>query len=591
MRILKKFNLKLHVRYVLVLYLLHFTTFLFGQTLNEQLIDSMKSLIGSESIEQDIVLMREIGGRYQVLDFDSAMYYSRNSLRLAEEIDNDTLFAISSLELGGVFMYAQQLDSAVRYFDIANRSFRALDHKKGISYTLHNMAIIYLRKGNYDKSLELALESLERNEEEGLRTWAANNLIGIIHYENHEWDKALDYFEESLKEARSKSDTIISSNGIANAYRAKGNLELSEKYILETIAYGRILGDKTGLGVYLNNYGELLRELGKLEEAEKQFKESISIRLGLQNMTGAATGLSELAGVYSDQGSYVRADSCIKKALDILNEDGSIPSKIEILGHAYEIHSKFRKYKSALTYFEEYQDLRDSVYNKEKAELIADMDAKYQTAKKQAEIEQKESEILLLEKDRELANTRSLVLGIVCILIIAGVILLYRQAKTRRALTKAELDLANEQEAKLRAEIDYKDKELVNFALQISSKDEFMENLKDEVKELNKKSDATLKPLLNMIKSNASLANDRENFDRYVQNVCEGFFVRLNQKYPDISQGEEKLAALIRLGLSSKEIASVINISPKSVDMSRYRLRKKMSLDGESNLTEVLQSV
>ena len=562
-----------------------------SQSVTERKIDSLKALIGSADVELDVVLLREIGSKYKIQNFDSSVFYLRRSVLLADKIANDTLLAISHLTYGSAFMYAQKLDSAVHYIEKANTVFQAIQHPKGISFTYHDLAIIYLRKGNYDKSLEYALEALQIKEEAGLATWASYNLIGIIYYENHEWDKALSYGVASLEAAASKMDSIISSNLIANAHRAKGDLDKAEGYILETINYAKISGDKTGLGIYLNNYGELLHELGQFNEAEVQFIESIAVRLALKNHTGAAVTLSDLARVYTDMGRFSLADSCIHKSLSLLEDDGSKPSRIEIFGNAYEVYAAFGKYKTALEYYLDYQSLRDSVYNEEKAALISDMEVKYQTAKKEAELDRQASEIVLLEKERELANIRAIVLAIISGLILLVGFLLYRQVKARRALAQVQLDLAREKEEKLTTEIKYKDAELVTFALQISNKDDFIETLKHEVKGLNKGTDTSVKPILDIIKSNESLAKDRDEFDQYVQDVCEGFFIRLSERYPDISQGERKLAALIRIGLSSKEIASVINISPKSVDMSRYRLRKKMALDGESNLTEVLQAV
>ncbi|MEM9337390.1 MAG: hypothetical protein AAGA66_01585 [Bacteroidota bacterium] len=155
-----------------------------------------------------------------------------------------------------------------------------------------------------------------------------------------------------------------------------------------------------------------------------------------------------------------------------------------------------------------------------------------------------------------------------------------------------ELARVEEQKKTMKAELDFKDKELVNLAFHITSKDDFLKKLKGTIKDIRADDDAaSLKELEKFIKSNENLIEDREEFERYIQNVCEGFFIKLAGTYPKMSKNDQKLAAIIRLGLSSKEMATLLNISPKSVDQSRYRLRKKMGLEGESNLTEVLQGL
>jgi len=67
--------------------------------------------------------------------------------------------------------------------------------------------------------------------------------------------------------------------------------------------------------------------------------------------------------------------------------------------------------------------------------------------------------------------------------------------------------------------------------------------------------------------------------------------LRLLNRFPDLSENEQRLAALIRLNLSSKEIASILNISTKSVEINRHRLRKKMRLKRKENLTEIVNKL
>ncbi|MCH8330621.1 MAG: hypothetical protein IH946_04455, partial [Bacteroidetes bacterium] len=69
------------------------------------------------------------------------------------------------------------------------------------------------------------------------------------------------------------------------------------------------------------------------------------------------------------------------------------------------------------------------------------------------------------------------------------------------------------------------------------------------------------------------------------------FFQNLREKYSDLSDNEIRLAGLLRLDFSSKDIASLLSIASKSVDMSRYRLRKKFSLESNDSLTDFLQAV
>ena len=85
--------------------------------------------------------------------------------------------------------------------------------------------------------------------------------------------------------------------------------------------------------------------------------------------------------------------------------------------------------------------------------------------------------------------------------------------------------------------------------------------------------------------------DDKEDwllFEAYFKNAHQHFLERLNQKYPDLTPGDLRICCLLRMNLSTKEIASLLNIGVRSVELRRYRLRKRLGLEGETNLVEFL---
>ena len=84
--------------------------------------------------------------------------------------------------------------------------------------------------------------------------------------------------------------------------------------------------------------------------------------------------------------------------------------------------------------------------------------------------------------------------------------------------------------------------------------------------------------------------NQWEVFEKHFESVHEEFLRRLKSDYPQLTPRELKLCAYLRLNISSKEIASLMNISTRGIEISRYRLRKKLSLDHDANLTDFIIS-
>jgi PAS domain S-box-containing protein len=117
------------------------------------------------------------------------------------------------------------------------------------------------------------------------------------------------------------------------------------------------------------------------------------------------------------------------------------------------------------------------------------------------------------------------------------------------------------------------------------------------VSDLEKIKEYTLPKGVELIKNaiNQVNLNSRDNiwqeFETRFENVYESFYQSLNKRFPQLTPGEKKLCALLRLNLSSKDIATLTFQDPKSVDMARYRLRKKMNLKQDENLIDFLMKI
>ena len=94
-----------------------------------------------------------------------------------------------------------------------------------------------------------------------------------------------------------------------------------------------------------------------------------------------------------------------------------------------------------------------------------------------------------------------------------------------------------------------------------------------------------------LIKENISHDDDWQKFAQNFDVVYENYLKRLVQLYPQLNANDQRLCAYLKMGLSSKEIAPLLNMSYRSVEMNRYRLRKKMELSRDVNLVEYLQRI
>lgn len=157
--------------------------------------------------------------------------------------------------------------------------------------------------------------------------------------------------------------------------------------------------------------------------------------------------------------------------------------------------------------------------------------------------------------------------------------------KTQEEITR----LKNE---KLEAELMHMNKELGTSTVLILNKNEFISGVKDNLRSISKKSteevSKELTRLVRDIESNLSSDHDWEHFQLHFDNVHGDFSRRFKTSYPVLSPQDMKLSAYLRMNLSTKEIAHLLNISVRGVEISRYRLRKKLQLDRKLNLQEYI---
>lgn len=147
---------------------------------------------------------------------------------------------------------------------------------------------------------------------------------------------------------------------------------------------------------------------------------------------------------------------------------------------------------------------------------------------------------------------------------------------------------------KLEAEVRHKNQELASATLHIVQKSEILNAIKDELEKLRQHAndhprlEKEIAHIIRMLEQDARTDADWEQFSNHFDQVHSDFLKRLSEQFEHLSPNDYKLCAYLRLNLSSKEIAALMNISLRGVESSRYRLRKRLGLDTEANLTDFL---
>ncbi|MBK7425538.1 MAG: hypothetical protein IPI60_00095 [Saprospiraceae bacterium] len=170
------------------------------------------------------------------------------------------------------------------------------------------------------------------------------------------------------------------------------------------------------------------------------------------------------------------------------------------------------------------------------------------------------------------------------------------EQKTQQ-VEKTEQEITLLKNEKLQAEIQHKNNELASTTMHLVQKQELLSSIENELKKLLKHKEYPsilrhdIQLVAQMLQEDARIDEDWEKFSSYFDEVHGFFLHKLREKYPHLTSNDHKLCAYLRMNLSTKEIASLMNISVRGVEGSRYRLRKKLGLDADANLQEFMLNV
>ena len=163
-------------------------------------------------------------------------------------------------------------------------------------------------------------------------------------------------------------------------------------------------------------------------------------------------------------------------------------------------------------------------------------------------------------------------------------------------ISKSESELVTVRNENLEAELNFKNSEIASSAMHLVKKGGLLTKIKGELTQVMKRLDnepaiTELKKMIKSLSEDDNIDKEWENFTKHFDRVHSDFVVKLKEKHPAISGNELKLCAYLRMNLSTKEIAQLMNISVRCVEISRYRLRKKLGITSETNLFDYLINI
>lgn len=169
--------------------------------------------------------------------------------------------------------------------------------------------------------------------------------------------------------------------------------------------------------------------------------------------------------------------------------------------------------------------------------------------------------------------------------------LIHKQIELNETTRKSAEEISQLRNEKLRTEINYKNTQLANTTMHLLNKNELMLQVKTNLQSAvsnDKNLAAEVRKIVKTIDRNISQDDDWQQFEMHFDEVHAGFMKRIKEQYPTLTPQETKLAAFLRMNMTTKEIANLLHNSVRGVEISRYRLRKKLGIDRTVNLVDFM---
>ena len=602
------------------------------QAQNQKKIDSLQTVF--QKATHDSIRFHSsiaIGNEYSYSLLDSCLKYQLLSLSIAKKMKNEKLCAETYIYL--IYTYGN-FGKYATAFSLADSALAIYEKYQDYSSQAEIYCVLsgnYTAIGQIDRSYDCIFKAIELFAKDNNYLWQGRtmNLLGNAYAISSQYSKSLKYYHQALtivKKHDDYDDISIAAGGIAYVYIKQKNYDSAEVYgkialntALQIESWHNVTGALGYIGL-INSYKNNHKAAEDTINLAMQYIEKYKIFSIKVNVLGEATT------IYLNSKKYQKAIEIATELIKLATSENDTEYQIEgyfALAQAYE---ELQNYKKALENHKKYYALADTIWHKERNEKIVSMEVKYETAQKEKDNillklvlakQQKEQYVWVFS----LSTLLFLALGLAYLLWLRT-----KHLKNKQLVAEQEKQLINKEnvilvqqknqqdienkslqyeiqaqqeinlleQEKLQEKIDSKSRELASFAIAMSQKNAIFQNLKERISE-NWKSKASLdqklKDILSDIDNSMDMETEWKDFKQHFEEVHPDFFTKLHTLCDTLTLHDIRFCAYIKMNMLPKDIAQMMNVTNRAIQMNRYRIKKKLKLDEEIDFADYIREL
>lgn len=517
---------------------------------------------------------------------DEAMGLTKQAIELSEKAGYEEgkvmAFINQGVILNGKSLY-QEAEEVLSHAKDISESF---GFHRGLAYSNLSLVTICMRRNDYSRALELSFSGIDAAKKIGNADLEVSNLINIgsIKQSLKDYASAETFLLDARKLAESnagiaemRKGQINGSLGILSAVRKDYGSALN--YFQEALRIFKALNSQAQTAHVLLNMGYAHARLGDFSNANKCYDQAESIWTELRNERSLAIILKNRGELMIGVGDFRSAIGFLKKALEkaVFLDDLVLSEIYSLLSMANESISN---HKEALAYYREYISLKDSISIRASEKNIAGMTERFEFQKmkteKELQLQQIEIENLKIVKSRQVI----LIVAVVLLLVTFWAIWNRNKLKTKLIIKEKDRLIAHQEVILQQHQFETEKEGLVAYAKGLLSNNEILEKKALELEEkleLDQRISSDVDDLVSKMQFAVNGDKDWAAFVLYFEAVYPQFFSLIERsKKVQLTNSEQRLLALLKINLSNKEIAALLNISSDSVIRAKYRLKQKL---------------
>lgn len=577
-----------------IIFLLFFTLLpSFSQAQDSAVLDSLKKVLPTLEGESKTEVLLKICNEIKFQDADAARNYCQEALELSQSLNLQKWEGVALQRIGVTYEGQGDFDKALGYGEKALTIFQQLNDSLEMANSYNNIGIVFDQKGQNEKALLQLFEALKYYEalgDKGGIAQSANN-IGIVYKKEKNYPKVIEYYKRSL----AIYEEINHAFGIAATEVNIGSVYLDMKDYQATIEYSErslkgleTLGIRQYMPYALENLGLAHKNLGNLELAQDYHERALVFYEEYDNKKEIAFTLNSLADIFLKTKKLQKAENLAKQSLQQASEieaQEEVRNAHQTLSKIYEAKSDF---PNAYKHHKTFTEIKDTLFEIEKTERIAELNTRYETEKKEKENIQlkSENEIQALTISKKQGQLIGLGLGAFSLFLISG--LLFNRRRLKQQAELAEQELAFQQQAtQITIETQEKERKRISKDLhdgigqQLSGLKMAWSQLTSKIKTTSETDAATLQKLTNVLDE---AADD-------VRNISHQMMPRALQEFGLVSAVDDMLDKSFSTSNVKYEFEhfGIKNRFPENIEIGLYRIAQELinNILKHSKATEV----